>query len=29
MSGGGIWPFPIFEEPTIEKSPLFAGIIIE
>lgn len=29
FSGGGVWPISIFEEPTKDKPPIFAGIIIE
>jgi hypothetical protein len=29
LSGGGVWPLSVLEEPSIENPPLLAGIIIE
>ena len=29
MSGGGVWPYLVTEEPGPSNPPLFAGIIIE
>jgi hypothetical protein len=29
ISGGGVWPVSIFDEPDIDSPPVFAGIVVE